>query len=239
MNSLNISDIVHYKRIENDVIELDLQKIFELTNVGINKDTLETFSSSIFTSKERGIPILKYHDSEYTFNGYSYFSETFKEHNLISKKPSFFYIEPVVKQAIKTVIICPDPIELLSYYQIRSVSNEETLLIAPHPHTKLSSLSWLIEMYPNRNYFSIYPQNNPEDILNNIVINLALSGFSYTLKVANSIMEIEYKTRSYRSPLSEINMPFFTKVISKRNRVVKSYNPPKEYYSFNQVINDN
>ena len=238
MNSLNISDIVHYKSIEKDVIEFDLHKIYELTNVGLEIDTIASFSKAMFTSRERGIPVLKYHDLEYTFNGYSYYSETFKDHKLISKKPSFFYLEPASSQAIKSVVICPDPIELLSYYQIRSVSNEETLLIAPHPHTKLSSLSWLLEKYSHSNFYSIFPHNNPDDILNNLAINLALSGTEYKLDITDSIVYVSYKKKTYTSVLSKINMSFFNTVISRKHRVLKAHNPPKKYFSFNQIIND-
>ena len=113
LNSLNISDIVHYKSIENDVNTFDFNHGHELTNIGVQPDTIQTFKEIIASSIERTIPIFKYYDSHYNLNGYSYYSETFKKHIRLSKKPSFFYLEPPTRHAIKTVVICPDPIQKL------------------------------------------------------------------------------------------------------------------------------
>lgn len=240
MENLKFNDILKDRDIFQEMNDFDIKKTVELQKIGLLPETISTFKTEISNSETRGIPIFKYHTIEREFSGYSYFSKTYKKHYKNTNQPAFFFLEPKHQDLfIRNIVICPDPIELLSYYQLKGPCLEENLLIAMHPHSNLKSLSDILNYYPNKKIKSIYPNTNYEDILNNIAIALTLTDIEHNISAQQGIIKIAINKRNYESPISKIDMPFIDKIFRKQTRDVKIINPPSGFTSFNNIVNEN
>lgn len=240
MNNLNITDILPQKKEAKDFLPFDLNRSVELTEIGLEFRILQDYQENLRISKERKIPIFIFNDLSGTTTGISLFSSTFKEHLLYGETASFFFRKPEIPySAIGEVIICPDPIELLSYYQINRNRLNQQLLIAPHPNFKLASTSVLLEYFPNARFRCLFPRNTPYDILCSMAINLSLTKQNYSIKLFSPNIHIALERSTHIIRYEEIDYRFFRKVMRNGPLKVKNISPPKNFYSFNQIINAN
>lgn len=238
MNSLNIF-LSEYRTKKKPTLErFDSNKMVELDSIGLNYETLERFHDSVKYCPIRKIPVFIYQDLDSRPTGYSYFSSTYKKH-FINEKYSFF-IKPTDehKKNIKRILIFPDPIELLSYSQIHRI-HSDTLLISPHPYCKLSDCGILREYYPNARANSLYPKKKPYDVLCIINLNFALGNKPYSITVEAPYIHLKIGRNRHVIPYENINYSYFQKLLNHKKIDVKPLSPPSNYYSFNEIINEN
>ena len=236
MNSLNISFSEYRTKKKPTLEKLDSNKMIELELIGLNYETLRPFHNSIKYCPIRKIPVFVYQDLQSQPTGYSYFSSTYKRH-IINEKHSFF-INPTNehKKNIKRILIFPDPIELLSYSQIHRFRTD-TLLITPHPYSKLSDCDILREYYPNASVNSLYPKKTPFDVLCIINLNFAFSNKPYSITIESPHIHLKIGRNEHVIVYEDINYSYFQKLLNHKKINVKPLSPPNKYYSFNEIIN--
>lgn len=213
---------------------------YQLERLGLNKVTIAKYADQISYSKSRQIPVFIYRDIDGRINRFQYFSTSFYKDYPINDTGSYFYLPPILPhRLITTVIICPSPIELLSYHQLRKVDKQNWLLLSMHPKTHVRKFKEIHERFPNAKFISIHSNESPYNQIRHLSMDLAVAKVNHTISFLNGDVTIKLKHKEYRCELSNFSREFVDKVKQHIRFKVKHVPPVKPFLSYNEILNSN
>lgn len=213
---------------------------YQLERLGLNKVTIAKYADQISYSKSRQIPVFIYRDIDGRINRFQYFSTSFYKDYPINDTGSYFYLPPILPHRLITkVIMCPSPIELLSFHQLRKIDGQNWVLLSIHPRTHVHRFKEIQERFPNAKFISIHSNESPYNQIRHLSMDLAVAKVNHTISFLNGDVTIKLKHREYRCELSNFSRAFVDQVKQHIRFKVKHSPPVKPFLSYNEILNYN
>lgn len=234
-----IQDTANFN-VKDDLCQPNGGSYYQLERFGLNKMTIAKYADHISYSKSRQIPVFIYRDIDGEINRFQYFSTSFSKDYPIYDTGSYFYLPPILPhRLITTVIICPSPIELLSYHQLRKIDGQNWLLLSIHPKTHVHKFKEIHERFPNAKFISIHSNESPYNQIRHLSMDLAVAKVHHTISFHNGDVIIKLKHKEYRRELSSFSRAFVDQVKQHIRFKVKHLPPIKPFISYNEILNSN
>lgn len=238
MRIKNIQDIKSDFNVQNDLIQSPESGFLQIERLGIQKDVILLFSNRIFYSKSRRIPVFLYGGFFGGVNVASYFSCSFRQNYILRNEPSFFFNSPTLSPNLITgIVVCPTPIELMSYVQLKKPNLERTVMLCAHPEMPLKNIRQALDFFPNAKFTSIFSKASPYERLKHLSIDMSLQNIPHKIEISSGNVVFHIRKSKISSSLENINGLYLNKVRRHAKSIVKHMPPPRPFNSYNSILN--
>lgn len=196
----------------------------------------EKFTYGVRHSETYKCPVYIYRNiqGEIQFIDYTYQSPI---RQLTQDQTAYFQLEPILLHDLVTkVLFFKDPIELLSYINLRNPDRQRVLCLSVHHLSDLSELHYLKEYFPNARFFSYVPNNTISNILYNTKITLCIDDKIHTMRVDDGKVYLKYDNTEIDITTNEVTKALLPKFRSKHKRTILFKAPRKPFKTFNQIL---
>lgn len=207
-------------------------------NKGLNTTILDTYTDAILSSISSYCPVLVFRSLENTPSILRFLPQQDKPVNHKNRGAYFFTNSIPSTCLIQSVCFFNDPIELLSFEQLHFPSPSTTLCLCLHPLTPISEIATFRSHFPFATFYSYIPNIQGQDILLNLKLSLALTGIDHSLTISNDIVTLALAKKTYHYPINQISKNSIPFVKDKKKQSLLFKTPPKQYSSYNALLNE-
>lgn len=228
----------HKFDIYGDLFPTGPDRYYQLEKLGIAPGTVDLYRSELSYSIKRRIPVFLYRNIDGEVNMVQYFSETFSREYRTGNGASYFAEPPTLPtRLISHVVLCPDPLELLSYRQIKGETGDRCCLLTIHRKTHITEFNEIVSRFPNAKFSTIHCNRTPYDHIRHLSMDLTIGRVGHTISFANGEVIVKLRHKIYRQDLSDFSRSFLDTVKQHIRFKVKHLPPPRPYKSYNEVLN--